>query len=209
MIWLKKSKIRGIADLKGKTIAVPGAPFQQRLLRVVLARAGLRPAEVKVKQVGYNLIGSLLSGSADAIFGGSRAIEGIKLKARGAVPVVTGIQDLGVPAYEELVVVTRRDLLAKDPQLVRSFMRTVQQGTSTAAEGRGNAVDAVLEGIGANPPPDRKVIEAQVDAIRPVLSRTGEIDPERVRALVDWMHREGAITRAIPAAELVDDVLQS
>lgn len=207
MIWLERSKIQGIADLKGKTVAVPGAPFQRRLLRAVLAQAGLGPGEVEVKKVGYNLIGSLLSGSVDAIFGGSRAVEGTKLEARGAAPVVTGVEDLGIPAYEELVVVTRDDLLAKHPRSVRRFMRAVRRGTSAAAEEPGNAVDAVIEGIEANPPPDRTVIETQLEAIRPFLSRTGKVNPERVQALVDWMYREGAIAREIPAAELLDEVL--
>jgi len=207
MIWLKKSGIRGIADLKGKTIAIPGAPFQRRLLQALLTRAGLSPAEVEVQKVGYNLVGKLMNGSADAIFGGSRAVEGIKLEARGAEPVVTGVQSLGVPDYEELVVVTRRGLLAKDPQAVRGFMAAVRRGTSAAVEEPADAVDAVIQGIEANPPPDRGVIEAQMDAIRPLLSRSGEIDPERMQALVDWMHREGLIPREIPAALLLDGAM--
>src|SRR5690242_7798227 len=33
MIWLEESKIHGIADLRGKTIAVPGIAYQERFLR--------------------------------------------------------------------------------------------------------------------------------------------------------------------------------
>jgi putative hydroxymethylpyrimidine transport system substrate-binding protein len=208
MIWLAKSKIDGIADLKGKTIAIPGAPFQRRLLEAALRRAGLTPAEVEIKEVGYNLVGALLSGTADAIFGGSRAVEGVKLEARGAAPVVTRARDLGFPDYEELVVVTREDLLAKNPGPARSFMAAVLRGTSAAVKEHAGAVDAVIEGIEANPPPDRGVIEAQMNAIRPLLSRTGEMNPERAQALIDWMYREGQIARPIPAAELLDEVLR-
>ncbi|HEX6151982.1 MAG TPA: ABC transporter substrate-binding protein, partial [Solirubrobacterales bacterium] len=50
MIWLKKSKIKGIADLEGKTIAVPGVPFQEAFLETVLARANLKLSDVKVKE---------------------------------------------------------------------------------------------------------------------------------------------------------------
>jgi ABC-type nitrate/sulfonate/bicarbonate transport system substrate-binding protein len=41
VISLKGSKIRGIRGLEGKTIAVPGIPYQERFLRALLARAGL------------------------------------------------------------------------------------------------------------------------------------------------------------------------
>jgi len=209
MIWLERSKISGIADLKGKTIAIPGAPFQQRFLEAVLARAGLTPADVEVKKVGYNLVGALLHGGADAIFGGSRGIEGVKLEARGAKPVVTPVQELGIPGYEELVVVVRSELAAKDPKSIRNFMAAVERGTSAAVRDPGGAVDAVVQGLEANPPPDRGVMEAQMNATRALLSKAGYPDPERVQALVGWMHREGLIDREIPAAELLADVSRS
>jgi putative hydroxymethylpyrimidine transport system substrate-binding protein len=206
MIWLEKSGIAGLADLRGKTIAIPGAPFQRRLLEAVLARAGLTAADVEIEKVGYNLVGALLGGGADAIFGGSQAIEGTKLEARGGDPVVTGVQDLGVPAYEELVVVTRSALVAKNPEAARSFMTAVLQGTSAAVEDPGGAVDAIVQGIEANPPPNRSVMEAQMAATKLLLSKSGYMDPDRVQALIDWMYREGLIARRISAAELLDEV---
>jgi ABC-type nitrate/sulfonate/bicarbonate transport system substrate-binding protein len=71
------------------------------------------------------LVSALLSGRADAIFGGSWNVEGIELESRGAEPVITRIQDLGIPDYEELVMVARSDLVADDPRLIRDFMSAV------------------------------------------------------------------------------------
>lgn len=156
--------------------------------------------------MGYNLVGALLSGSADAIFGGSRAVEGVKLEARGADPVVTPVQALGIPPYEELVVVTRRALAAKNPELARDFMRAVLRGASAAVKDPSGAVDAVVQGLGANPPPNRGVMEAQMAAARPFLSKAGSTDPAQVQALINWMYRENLIDRRIPAAQLLEDV---
>jgi len=203
MIWLKGSGIGGIADLEGKTVAVPGAPFQRRLLEAVLARSGLTPADVQVKDVGYNLVGNLLNGGADAIFGGSEGIEGVKLESRGADPVITPLEKLGIPKYDELVVVTRSSLASKNPQLVRDFMSAIDRGTAAAAEDPGGAVDAVVEGLEANPPPNRKVMEAQMNATLPLLSRNGRLDRERVEDLSAWMYREGLTGREVPAETLL------
>ena len=41
MIWLKDSKIGGIPDLRGKTIATAGIPYQDAYLKTILERAGL------------------------------------------------------------------------------------------------------------------------------------------------------------------------
>ncbi|HXQ88699.1 MAG TPA: ABC transporter substrate-binding protein, partial [Solirubrobacterales bacterium] len=41
MIWLQKSGIKGVADLKGKTIATAGIPYQDAFLETILSRANL------------------------------------------------------------------------------------------------------------------------------------------------------------------------
>ena len=205
MIWLKGSKISDIADLRGKTIAIPGAPFQRRLLTPVLSRAGLTIADVEIKKVGYNLVGALLGGGADAIFGGSSGIEGIELEHRGAEPVVTPLRELGIPVHDELVVVARRDLVAENPQLVQSFMSAVDRGTAAALEDPGEAVDAVVEGLEANPPPPRSVMEAQMKATLPSLSRSSSLNRQRTQALMAWMHREGVLEREVPVEALLAD----
>jgi putative hydroxymethylpyrimidine transport system substrate-binding protein len=203
MIWLKGSGISGIADLEGKTVAIPGAPFQRRLLEAVLTRAGLEPADVEVKEVGYNLVGVLRQGKADAAFGGSEGIEGVKLESLGAEPVITSPKKLGLPEYDELVVVTRSDLAAAEPQLVRDFMSAVNRGTAAAIKDPGGAVDAVVEGLEANPPPNRSVMESQMRATLPLLSRSGDLDRERIEGLIAWMHQEGLIARKVPAETLL------
>ena len=204
MIWLKGSGISDIADLEGKTVAIPGAPFQRRLLEAVLTRAGLKPADVEVKEVGYNLVGVLRQGKADAVFGGSEGIEGVKLESLGAEPVITSPKKLGLPEYDELIVVTRSDLAAAEPQLVRDFMSAVNRGTAAAIKDPGDAVDAVVEGLEANPPPNRSVMESQMRATLPLLSRSGHLDRERVEGLIAWMHQEGLIAREVPAETLLD-----
>jgi len=203
MIWLKKSGISGIADLEGKTVAIPGAPFQRRLLETVLERAGLAPADVEIKEAGYNLVGVLHNGDADAIFGGSAGIEGVKLESRGGDPVITPLRKLGIPEYDELVVVTRRSLVAENPQLVRDFMSAVNRGAAAALKDPDGAVDAVVEGLEANPPPNRHVMEAQMKATLPLLSRDGRLDRERVEDLTAWMDQEGVTAGEVPAEALL------
>src|SRR6478752_4462122 len=53
MIWLNKSGIKGIADLKGKTIATAGIPYQDAFLKTILARVHLTPEDVKSVNVGF------------------------------------------------------------------------------------------------------------------------------------------------------------
>lgn len=203
MIWLQGSKIHGIADLKGKTIAIPGVPFQKAFLKAVLAQAGLTLDDVKVENARYELVPALLSGRADAIFGGSANIEGVELESRGEKPVVTPVQDLGIPDYEEDVVIARKDLVAKDPKLIRDFMAAVARGTAKALEDPRSAFFAIKYGVEAELPADRPTTEAEIEATLPLLSKSGEMSPGRASRLVKWMQQEGMIQKQPPPSALL------
>jgi putative hydroxymethylpyrimidine transport system substrate-binding protein len=202
MIWLRNSRIHDIADLKGKTIAVPGIPYQGKLLRLFLARAGLRLRDVKIKVVGYNLVPALVSGRADAIFGGSWNLEGAVIKARGLRPVITPVRRLGVPAYDEAVLIARTRRASRNARSIRRFMAAVARGTQAAIKNPAAAVRAIEKSPEGENVFGHKAVVAEVEATLPLLSRTGRISPARTKNLVEWMHQQGLIQRMPPVSEL-------
>jgi putative hydroxymethylpyrimidine transport system substrate-binding protein len=201
MIWLKGSGIREIADLRGKTIAVPGIPYQEEMLEFILKRAGVEPDEVEVKPAGYKVLPALLHGRADAIFGGSWNVEGVALRELGEKPVIKRVQELGVPSYDELVVITRADRATREPQVMRRFMSALARGV---AEVKRNPRLA-LKLIESSPHEfvlDRKVMSAQVRATLPLLSTTATFDSAQAEKLLSWMHGEDMIGKQPPASQL-------
>jgi len=207
MIWLRKSKIEGAAGLAGKTIAINGLPAEEGFLQAVLARAGLTLDDVKVKRLGYLLVPALVKGRADAIIG-SRNTEGAELEARGLKPVVTPVRRLGIPSYEELVVITRRNRLVRDPKSFHAFMSAVARGTVAAVADPEAAVEAIATArteIGYADPQKPVLSKAKVEATLPLLSRTGRMSPGRATRLVDWMHGQGLIQQELPPPAFLTD----
>jgi putative hydroxymethylpyrimidine transport system substrate-binding protein len=202
-IWLKKSGIGGIADLKGKTIAFAGLPFQKELLSVLLGQAGLTLADVKLERAEYETVPALVSGRADAIFGASANIEGAELETRGLEPVVTGVGDLGVPGYEELVLIVRSKELSHDPPWLRNFMAAVKRGTAAALEDPKATANAISSNFNASSDVSRKAMEAEVEATLPLLSRDGRMDPSQVEGLTRWMLDEGMLGQPLSPSELL------
>jgi putative hydroxymethylpyrimidine transport system substrate-binding protein len=184
MIWLQSSKIGGIADLRGKTIATAGIPYQDAYLKTILARANLTPADVKTVNVGYGLLPALVGGRADAMLGGFRNVEGVDLRLRGLGPVVTPVDQLGIPTYDELVLVANGSRLEEDPESVRLFLAALARGTAAAAKNRTATSDALLE---ANRDLDPRLTNAEVVATLPLLSTTGRMNPARWREFIAWM----------------------
>lgn len=204
MIWLKKSHISGIAALKGKTIAVPGVPFQRDFLETLLNRYGLKLSDVKVKNVGYELVPALISGRADAIFGGSWNLEGAELESRGLKPHITRLRGLGFPAYDESMVIARPDRVAKEPGMIKDFMSAVARGTVAAVEDPRAAADAIEGGLEGSDL-SRKTLEAQLSATLPLLSKSGYMYSEEEIRLVDWMHEHGMTNQFPTPVELLNN----
>jgi putative hydroxymethylpyrimidine transport system substrate-binding protein len=190
MIWLKKSGIKGIGSLRGKTVATAGIPYQDAYLKTILARADLQPSDVKSVNVGFGLLPALVGGSAQAMLGGFVNVEGVDLRLRGKQPVVTPVDKLGVPTYDELVLAAQQERLEEDPQAFRLFLAALARGTKAAAASPNAATAALLE---ANPDLEPKLTRAEVAATLPLLDPPrhghpyGYMDPHRWREFTGWM----------------------
>jgi putative hydroxymethylpyrimidine transport system substrate-binding protein len=212
LIWLKQSGIKGVGDLRGKTVASAGIPYQNAFLKTILARVKLSPGDVRTVNVGFGLLPALLGGSAEAMLGGYSNVEGVDLRQRGKSPVVTPVDRLGVPTYDELVLVANRKALAQDPDKFHLFIAALQRGTEAAVKQPNAATKAVLE---ANHGLDPKLTEAEVEATLPLLAaRTsgqpyGYMDPAQWGSFAGWMRDNGLIESLPEPSELLSNAYLS
>lgn len=203
MIWLPKSGIKDIADLEGKTIGTPGVPFQEAFLEVVLKRAGLTLEDVEVKRTNFKSMAALLEGRVDAIFGVTWNIEGTALEARGAEPVVKRAQDLGLPGYEELVVVAPAKCLAMHPGVYRDFMTALARGPGAVRNHHGVTVSLISQNYGFDPRFRMSTdVRAPLKVTVPLLTANAHMNLGRVAHLADWMYEKGILKRKPPIHEL-------
>lgn len=203
MIWLHKSGIKGVGELKGKTIATAGIPYQEAFLKTILGRVKLTPEDVKAVNVGFGLLPALASGSAQAMLGGYSNVEGVDLRERGKAPVVTPVDKLGVPTYDELVLVANKKELEGEPEKFRLFIAALERGTNAAVEQPKVATKALLE---ANSGLEPKLTEAEMTATLPLLAaRTagkpyGYMDSAEWTTFAGWM-RDNGLIESLPTAE--------
>jgi putative hydroxymethylpyrimidine transport system substrate-binding protein len=210
LIWLNppdgKSSIKGVADLKGKTVSYAGISYQEAFLKTILARANLTLSDVNLVNVGFGLLPSLISGKAQAMLGGYSNVEGVDLRERGKAPVITPVDQLGVPTYDELVFVARRSTLEESGERIRLFISALKRGTEAAVKSPKAATEAILA---ANPDLEPKLAEAQVAATLPLLgARTqgqpyGYMDPKEWEAFAAWMRDEELVSALLKPAELL------
>jgi len=174
LIWLQGSGIENVKGLRGKTIATAGIPYQEDYLSTILERTGLSPDDVEVVNVQQGLLPAILSGRADAMLGGFLNVEGVDLRLRGKQPTVIPVDRLGIPTYDELVLVANSDSLDDEEQNVRLFIAALERGTKAAVANPEAATESVLDaGKGLNP----KFTAAEVRKTLPLLLPKGSERP--------------------------------
>ena len=209
LISLPRAGITTAAGLQGKTVGTAGIPYQTDYLQTILQTAGLPPSSANEVNVGLNLLPALIAGKVDAILGGFRNIEGVDLRQRGLDPRIVPVDQLGVPTYDELVLVARSSTADQHPEATRAFISALARGTDYAIGHPQEAANAILSaGKGLDPMQAR----AEVAATLPLLAGPkghpyGYLDPARWRAYAAWMAQHKLISSAPPTSDVLTNQL--
>jgi putative hydroxymethylpyrimidine transport system substrate-binding protein len=192
---LPKARIDEPADLEGATVGTAGIDYQEAYLRAILTEAGADPASVKVRNVGFGFSAALLTGKVDATLGAFWNYEGTELRLRGRPARVIRIEEAGVPAYDELVLVANEDALERDSPKIRAFIGALSRGTRALRRDPGGAIEGLLD---ANPDLDPELQEAVVDVTLPLFfppkgKPYGWHDPAEWDAFSAWMKENGLL----------------
>jgi putative hydroxymethylpyrimidine transport system substrate-binding protein len=211
LIWLKDSGIQDVKGLQGKTIATAGIPYQEAYLKTILEREGLSTSDVNTVDVQQNLLPAVISNKAQAILGGFLNVEGVDLKLQGKDPTVIPVDKLGIPTYNELVLVANADSLDSKEEDIRLFLDALERGTKAAVADPAGATKAVLDaGNGLDP----KITRAEVDKTLPLLMPKGGkhpygyMDPAQWKKFAQFFADNGVIN-ALPSTDdlLTNDLL--
>jgi putative hydroxymethylpyrimidine transport system substrate-binding protein len=195
--------IRSPADLRGKTVGDAGIGYQHAYLTTILSHARLPASSVKEVNVGATLVPAMLSGRVDATIGAYWNYEGIQLQQLGKNPNVIRMNQVGVPTYDELVLVARsNELSGSRIDLVRRLVQALGRGYGSV---RANPTGAVNNLLKASPSLDRKLqlasVQATLSSFFPSGADAGKPwgweDPAQWAAYGQWMLSNRLVSRSL------------
>ena len=185
-----KRGVNGPRDLRGGRVGTAGIPYQSAYLQTILQRAGVPVDSVKETNVGFNLVPAMLSKRVDATLGAYWNVEGVQLQHAGRRPHIIRMEQVGVPTYDELILVARKDTLAERGDDVRAFVQALARGYEAARADPAAATDAL---VSAAPDLDASFARASVKASLPAFfpedssKPFGWQDPKAWNAYGSWM----------------------
>jgi putative hydroxymethylpyrimidine transport system substrate-binding protein len=206
-----RSGVSSVRDLRGKRVGTAGIPYQSAYLKTILARANVPASSVKETNVGASLLPAMLSGKVDATLGAFWNVEGVELRQRRQRPRIVPVDRLGVPDYDELVLVANEDDVTGRRDDLRLFIAAVARGARQAREDPATATRNLIDN---NEDLRPRTTRASVRLTLPTLfpedrdQPFGYLDPVKWRNYGGWMVDNGLLERPPNVDEtLTNDLL--
>jgi len=208
---LGKNPITKPEELRGKKVGTAGIPYQSAYLRSILDEAGVDPGTVEEINVGFNLTPAMVSGKVDATLGSFWNYEGVDLERRKKNPRILRVDDLGVPTYNELIIVARApDLKQGKAPAVRRFLQALSAGHTRLRENPEAGVDALLEvDDGLDRGLQSAVVKATLDSFFPGDSDRpfGYMDERAWATYAEWMVDRDLLKQPLGASQPLTNLL--
>ncbi|WP_161881301.1 ABC transporter substrate-binding protein [Deinococcus alpinitundrae] len=196
---LASKNIRSAADLKGKTIGIPG-PFGQTYfaLGALLDAANLKESDVKLASIGFTQLEAVRGGRVDAAVGFVNN-EVVNLKAAG-VPVNTLDVTAAYPMVGVGIMTTEKNLggdLAK--KVVRASQRAMRFTIGDPARAYKIGLNDFKSGGGS-----LAVLQASVPLMQSPLTRAnglGYSDPAAWTKAIGYLQKQGKVPASAKASD--------
>ncbi len=203
LVVLADGPIESIADLEGRKVGYSVGGMEEAMLGAMLARHGLTLDDVTLVNVNFSLSPALMSGQVDAVIGAFRNFELNQMDLDGHPGRAFFVEDEGVPAYDELILLARRTAL-DDPRLPR-FLAALERAIAFMTADPDWAWTLFIEG---RPELDNELNRrAWRDTLPYFAKHPGALDRARYERFARFMKDNGLIDEIAPldtyAVELI------
>ncbi len=197
IVVLADSDIHKIGDLKGKKVGYSVAGFEDALLASVLENSNLAMGDVTLVNVNFSLSPALMAKQVDAVIGAFRNFEINQMDIHGVPGRAFYLEEEGIPAYDELIIVTHKDNVA-DPQM-RRFIDALEQGVQYMIN---HPEQAWLDFIAHDRTLDNELNRrAWRDTLPRFALRPGALDQSRYRKFAAFLANQGLINNIPPLGD--------
>jgi putative hydroxymethylpyrimidine transport system substrate-binding protein len=128
LVALESSPVKTIADFKGKKIGFSVSGFEEAVLGAMLESAGLTLKDVTLININFALTTALMSKQVDGVIGAFRNFELNDLELNKAKGRMWLVEQHGVPAYDELILVTKRETV--DVARTKKLLAAIAEATT-------------------------------------------------------------------------------
>jgi NitT/TauT family transport system substrate-binding protein/putative hydroxymethylpyrimidine transport system substrate-binding protein len=187
-------------DLEGRDVGVSGLPSDPAFLGAIISHDGGDFAKVHQITIGFNAVSAILAGKVDAapVFWNA---EGVALHRHGVPIREFRVENYGAPRYPEVLLVTARRTLRREPDRIRRTLLAIRDGIRTVDEDPHAAVAQIAHEAETR---DAGLIGAQLRAVRPIFADDLRLDRRVLEQWADFDARIGIVKHRPDVARAFD-----
>ena len=205
------STVQSPKDLEGKKVGYPGTPLNEAILETMVKHDGGDMNKVDLIDIGFELNSALVTGNTDAVIGAYINHEVPVLKHNGFNTRYFNPVDYGVPAYNEIVLVTSDDTWEKDQEAIQAFWKAAKKGYEFMKENPDEALAILLNNQDkASFPLVEEVEKESLDILLPRMEEEGaefgSQDEEIFKETANWLKEFGFIKEVPKASDVIVNI---
>ncbi len=197
LVVLADGPIESLADLKGKKVGFSIGGFEDAILKRMLSGHGLTLDDIELINVNFSLSPSLISGQVDAVIGAFRNFELNQMDILGRPGRAFYVEEEGVPAYDELILIANAEKL-DDDRLPR-FLDGLEAGVQYLINHPDESWQLF---IASRPDLDDELNRRAWAATLPRFAlRPRSLDRARYERFANFLKEEGLIKEVLPISD--------
>lgn len=211
VVSMADKQIKSPADFVGKNIGYGGSELGEAIIRTIMKNAGADSSDIKLTNVGFDLMSSMTTGNVDATIGCMVNHEVPQLIEEGFEINYFPMYDYGVPKDYEMVFLANDKSVDENAETLKAFLRASKKGFEDMKNDPEGSLELLLSKQSVDEFPLSKTVEQQsMEVLLPVmetedapfLSQTEDV----WQADIDWMAENGLISNKIEVSDVMVDL---
>ena len=199
IMFLQSSGIRTPVDLVGRRVGYTVTGFEDAILDQVVHTSGGDVSNLKLVNVGFDLVPALLSRKVDAVVGAYRNVERVQIEMQGQAVGMLEPEKYGVPSFYELVLISSDPAVERKGEVLRRFVQAVARGLAFT-ESHPDA--AFRHYVRLNPKLGDAFNRKSFEATLPYFAGTQIQSRSRWEQFDRWLAAHKVIPQPVPADQL-------
>lgn len=210
---LKEKNIKRPKDLEGKILGYVGGPLSEKIIEEMMKADGGDLSKVKLVDVGFDLLTSIVTKKVDAVMGGLVTHEIPLLEEKGYLLDYFFPRDFGVPDYPETLIIANKELIVENNRSYYKFLKATKRGFEDVKKDPEEALKILLKNQAKDQfPLNENVERIAINKYILIMEKFGPfltISDKMWNENIDWLYEKGFIKRKEKIKNLQQDLINS
>ncbi|MHA4988943.1 ABC transporter substrate-binding protein [Cetobacterium somerae] len=208
VISLKEKNITSPKDFQNKIAGTSGGVLSEAYLKSMMISENLDPNSLKITDVGFELLTSMITNQVDFTIGNMINHEVPVIKEKGIDINYFLIDNFGIPQAYELILVANDELLSQNKDTYIKVLKAMQKGFEDVKNNPSESLNLLLSKQAVDQFPLSETVEKEsLEILLPIMETPQNRFLTQTKNVwennVNWLYENGIIQKKLPAENFI------